>query len=156
MWWVKSAWGFCINKRLGLASVFFPALKPSSFDLNFVLAGAYLQSDPISEDEFMTKWNTAIGDTFISNTSLKLLTVSISIPSFGFRALSYFPCAELPTDPAMRFADLSLTRERWKAEHIKLYLSDIAVDTKDLDKLLLKYARALTDKDGSWYTVRAR
>ena len=72
--------------------------------------------------------------------------------------ISYFPCAELPTDPAtgMRFADLFLMRERWKAEHIKPYLSDIAVDTKDLDKLLLKYARALTDKDGSWYTARAR
>jgi hypothetical protein len=35
----------------------------------------------------MTEWNTAVGDTFISNTSVKLLTVSISIPSFGFGAL---------------------------------------------------------------------
>jgi sister chromatid cohesion protein DCC1 len=56
----------------------------------------------------------------------------------------------------MRFADLFLTRERWKAEDIKPYLSDIAVDMKDLDKPSLKYARALTDKDGSWYTTRAR
>ena len=70
--------------------------------------------------------------------------------------LSYFPCAELPTDPALRFTDLFLTRERWKAEDIGPYLSDIAVDSKDLDKLLLKYARALTDKDGLWYTARAR
>jgi sister chromatid cohesion protein DCC1 len=54
----------------------------SSFDPNLVSGWylLYLQSDPISEDEFMTKWNTAVGDTFISNTSLKLLTVSI-IPS---------------------------------------------------------------------------
>jgi Sister chromatid cohesion protein Dcc1 len=82
------------------------------------------------------------------------------VPSFGFGALyndheigklplrtcsvfllehvtviSYFACAELPTDPAMRFADLFLTRKLWKAEHIKPYLSDIAADTKDLDKL---------------------
>ena len=56
----------------------------------------------------------------------------------------------------MRFTALFLTRERWKAEDIKPYLSDIAVDTKDLDKQLLKYARALTDKDGSWYTAGAR
>ena len=40
----------------------------------------YLQNDPISEDEFMTKWNTTVGDTFISNTSLRLLTVSIPSP----------------------------------------------------------------------------
>ena len=128
----------------------------------------------------MTKWNTAVGDTFISNTSLKLLTVSISSPlsvseafynrqrkwgnylcapssfSSSNSLISYFPCAELTTHPAMRFTDLFLTRERWKAEDIKPYLSDIAVDTKVLDKLLLKYARALTDKDGSWYTARAR
>jgi sister chromatid cohesion protein DCC1 len=70
--------------------------------------------------------------------------------------LSYFPCAELPSDPVMRFADLFLTRARWKAEDIVPYLSDIAVDRKDLDKLLLRYARALTDKDGLWYTARAR
>jgi sister chromatid cohesion protein DCC1 len=124
----------------------------------------------------MSKWNAAVGDTFVSNTSLNLLTVSIPSPlsasgdlyngheigklplhTFSSNTLiSYFPCMGLPTDPAMRFADLFLTRERWKAEHIKPYLSDIAVDTKDLDKLLLKYARALTDKDGSWYTARAQ
>ncbi|KAI0270372.1 hypothetical protein BGY98DRAFT_1010119 [Russula aff. rugulosa BPL654] len=57
--------------------------------------------------------------------------------------------------PCHAVVDLFLTRERWKAEHIKSYLSDIAVDAKDLDKLLLKYARVLTDKDGSWYTARA-
>jgi hypothetical protein len=54
----------------------------TSFDLTFV-SGRYLlhlQSDPISEDESMTKWNTTVGDTFISNASLNLLAVSI-IPS---------------------------------------------------------------------------
>jgi hypothetical protein len=35
----------------------------------------------------MTKWNTAAGDTFIYNTSLKPLAVSITIPSCGFGAL---------------------------------------------------------------------
>ena len=126
----------------------------------------------------MTNWNTAVGDTSISNTSRKLLTVGIihsfgaqepsitdenrdnylCIPSFSSSnsLIPYFPCAELPTDPAIRFADLFLMRKRWKAEHIKPHLSDITVDSKDLDKLLLKYARALTDKDGSWYTARAR
>jgi hypothetical protein len=60
----------------------------------------------------MTKWNTAVGDTFISNTSdsLKLLTVSIPSP-LSASEISYFPCAELPNDPAMRFADLFITRD---------------------------------------------
>jgi sister chromatid cohesion protein DCC1 len=135
-----------------------------------------LQNDPISQDEFVAKWNTAVGDTFISYTSLKLLTVSMILSIFSLfyiighqgnylctpssvtssMVLSYFPCAELPTDPATRFADLFLTRARWKAEDIIPYVSDIAVDAKDLDKLLLKYARALTEKGSLWYTGRTR
>ncbi|KAI0256129.1 sister chromatid cohesion protein Dcc1 [Lactifluus subvellereus] len=117
------------------------------------------KGNPVPEDEFMAKWSTAIGDTFVASMSLKLLTgnyLCASSPFSSSTTLSYFPCAELPTDPATRFVDLFLTHARWKAEDIVPYLSDIAVDTKDLDKLLLKYARALTDKDGLWYTARAR
>ncbi|KAH9056583.1 sister chromatid cohesion protein Dcc1 [Lactarius vividus] len=117
------------------------------------------KNDPVPEDEFMTKWNTAVGDTFTSSTSLQLLTgnyLCTPSPFCSSTVLSYFPCAELPVDPVARFSDLFLTRPRWKVEDIVPYLSDIAVDSKDLDKLLLRYARALTDKDGLWYTARAR
>ncbi|KAH8994018.1 sister chromatid cohesion protein Dcc1 [Lactarius akahatsu] len=117
------------------------------------------KNDPVPEDEFMAKWNAAVGDTFASSTSLQLLTgnyLCASSPFCSSTMLSYFPCAGLPVDPVARFSDLFLTRPRWKAEDIVPYLSDIAVDSKDLDKLLLRYARALTDKDGLWYTARAR
>jgi hypothetical protein len=99
------------------------------------------------------------GNTFIFNISLKLFTISI-IPSFGFGALQNgrkegsFPSSNTLISYAARGP--LLTRGRWKAEHIEPYLSTIALDTKTLDKLLLKYARALADKDGSWYTARAR
>ena len=43
----------------------------------------FLQADPLSEDDFMAKWNTAVGDTFVSHTSLKLLTVSILFVVLG-------------------------------------------------------------------------
>ncbi|KAI9442354.1 sister chromatid cohesion protein Dcc1 [Lactarius indigo] len=118
-----------------------------------------LQNDPVPEDEFMAKWNTAVGDAFASSTSLQLLTgnyLCASSPFCSSTMLSYFPCAELPVDPVARFSDLFLTRPRWKADDIVPYLSDMAVDSKDLDKLLLRYARALTDKDGLWYTARTR
>ena len=141
--------------------------------------GYPLQNDPVPEDEFMAKWNTAVGDTFASSVSLQLLTVSTTIfghcssvvhilstcqgnylcessPFSSSTVLSYFPCAELPVDPAARFSDLFLTRPRWKSDDIVPFLSDIAVDRKDRDKLLLRYARALTDNDGLWYTARVR
>lgn len=70
--------------------------------------------------------------------------------------LAYLPSSDLPTDPSARFADLFLTRSRWKADDIAPFLSEICVDNKERDRLLLKYARAVTDKDGVWYTARAK
>ena len=70
--------------------------------------------------------------------------------------LAYFPASALPPDPTARFADLFLTRPKWKAEDINPFLADIVVDRKDRDKMLLKHARASTDADGTWYTARAK
>ena len=70
--------------------------------------------------------------------------------------LAYFPSAELPVEPGARFAELFLARPRWKVEEIAPFLADVAVDTKERDKLLLKHARAVTDADGIWYTARAK
>ncbi|KAM5543197.1 hypothetical protein V8D89_003071 [Ganoderma adspersum] len=36
------------------------------------------------------------------------------------------------------------------------FFADISIDAKERDKLLLKYARALTDSDGVWYRYQAR
>lgn len=70
--------------------------------------------------------------------------------------LNYFPASALPIDPAARFNDLFLTRARWKHEDIVPFLADIAVSSKERDKLLLKYARTTTDSQGIWYTVRVQ
>ena len=70
--------------------------------------------------------------------------------------LAYFPSAELPVEPGARFAELFLARPRWKVEEIAPFLADVAVDTKERDKLLLKHARAVTEADGIWYTARAK
>ena len=71
-------------------------------------------------------------------------------------SLKYFPASMLPVDPAARFSDLFLTRSKWKVEDISPFLSDIAVNSKERDKLLLKYCRAVTDPDGIRYTARAQ
>ena len=77
-------------------------------------------------------------------------------PSSEGRALIYFPSSELPITPADRFTDLFLTQSRWKADEIAHFLKEIAVDNKERDKLLMKYARTTTDNEGSvWYTSRS-
>jgi sister chromatid cohesion protein DCC1 len=70
--------------------------------------------------------------------------------------LTYFAASTLPVDPAARFNDLFLTRSRWTGQEIAPFLADIAVDSKDRDKLLLKFARATTDASGVWYTARTK
>lgn len=120
-----------------------------------------LKDDPVTEIVFMEKWRNAVGDTFADKVSLELLKGNYLVtPSPNtyppVSVLVYFPTSELPTDPAMRFNDLFLTRPRWKAEDITPFLGDIAVDNKERDKLLLKFARAVTDSEGTWYTARAK
>ena len=74
----------------------------------------------------------------------------------GAGPLKYFPSSALPVEPAARFGELFLTRPKWKSEDITPFLTDIAIDSKERDKLLLKYARATTTPDGIWYTARAQ
>ncbi|KAJ7228583.1 sister chromatid cohesion protein Dcc1 [Mycena pura] len=117
------------------------------------------KDEPIAEDPFVQKWKVAVGDTFEAAVSLALLSGNYLVssqagPLDSSDMLTYFPSSDLPVDPSSRFADLFLTRPRWKAEDIVPFLSDIAVSSKDRDKLLLKYARAITDSQGLWYTKR--
>ena len=119
-----------------------------------------------------------MGDTFASQVNLSLLSVrpfqlafSVSTTHRGQQGnyltstksqshppsgqLTYFPSSELPLEPLARFNDLFLTRNRWKVEEIAPFLDDIAIDRKERDKLLLKYARAITTPDdGTYYTSR--
>ena len=71
-------------------------------------------------------------------------------------SLVYFPSAALPSEPAARFADLFLTRAKWKADEISTFLNDVAVNNKERDKLLLKYCRAVTEGGVVMYTARAQ
>ncbi|KAG9316366.1 sister chromatid cohesion protein Dcc1 [Chiua virens] len=131
-------------------------------DVNAVIAEIGLgiirhhKHDPILETEFMTKWRNAVSDAFASAVSLQLLSGKcLRNPNdVSGATLSYLPASSLPTDPAARFAELFLTRARWKSDDIEPFLSDIAVNSKERDKLLLKYARAMTTPEGTCYTAR--
>ena len=169
----KSGWVYCEHTRRVLALSACSAAQPDTSE----------QHEPILEEDFMQKWRTAVGDKFESVADLRLLSVcdqthcskinctqsmtpTNSQGNYLSRSstrslqtvseLVYFPASSLPFDPASRFADLFTTRPRWKAEDIAPFLADIVVDDKDRDKLLLKYARAVTDEDGLWYTTRVK
>ncbi|KAH9924475.1 uncharacterized protein B0H18DRAFT_1119996 [Fomitopsis serialis] len=103
----------------------------------------------------------SVGDTFESEVSVdllsgKYLTQTDVLKEPPIVVLIYFPCFQLPIDPAARFTDLFLTRPRWKADEIPPFLADIVVDAKERDKFLLKYTRAITDAEAIRYSARAK
>ncbi|KAI0644549.1 sister chromatid cohesion protein Dcc1 [Trametes meyenii] len=119
------------------------------------------KNEPVAERPFLEQWKKAVGDTFEERVLLTLLSGNFltSIEALSdppVPLLTYFPCSALPVDPGARFAELFLVRPRWKAEEITPFLSDIAVDGKERDNLLLKHARAITEPGGVWYTARAK
>ncbi|KAK2466266.1 hypothetical protein APHAL10511_001908 [Amanita phalloides] len=113
--------------------------------------------EPIEREILMTKWKSSVGDSYESAVSLDLLSGNcITSTELGSTMLSYFPASALPAEPAARFADLFLVRPRWKGEEISPFLTDIAINVKERDKLLLKYCRAITDSGVVWYTARTQ
>ncbi|RDB22606.1 Sister chromatid cohesion protein DCC1 [Hypsizygus marmoreus] len=112
--------------------------------------------DPINLNDLISKWKTLVGDTFESHADISVLSGNYLVSTNDSESLTYFPASSLPVDPARRFADLFLTRSRWKGTDISPFLADIAIDSKERDKLLLKFARATINTQGVWYTARAQ
>ncbi|KAL1694503.1 sister chromatid cohesion protein Dcc1 [Schizophyllum commune] len=107
----------------------------------------------------LERWREAATDAFEQLCELPLLAGNYIVTTDlngGAGPLKYFPSSALPVEPAARFGELFLTRPKWKSEDITPFLTDIAIDSKERDKLLLKYARATTNPDGVWYTARAQ
>ncbi|KAF5387770.1 hypothetical protein D9615_000479 [Tricholomella constricta] len=114
------------------------------------------RQEPIRLNQLMAKWKSLVGDTFENHVDLSLLSGNYLVSISDQESLTYFPASSLPIDPAPRFADLFSTRSRWKGKDISPFLADIAINSKERDKLLLKFARATTDPEGTWYTARAQ
>ena len=92
---------------------------------------------------------------FVQGTYLLHPAPSPSSPSAPTH-LTYFPLSSLPASPQQLFSDLFLTRTRWRAEDIEPFLAGVARGRGELEKLLVKYARAtVTEGGGVWYTARA-
>ncbi|KAF8756959.1 Sister chromatid cohesion protein Dcc1 [Rhizoctonia solani] len=119
--------------------------------------------DAVEEIEFIERWKEQVGDMFTEHIDIALLDgnyLSTPLPHTKYgepsSTLLYYPRSALPTDAAQRFQTLFLTRPKWKAEDIAIYLEDIAVDKKERDRLMLKYTRQITEPDGVWVTARVR
>ncbi|KAJ7590906.1 sister chromatid cohesion protein Dcc1 [Mycena floridula] len=116
------------------------------------------KEDTITEENLLAAWKEKVGDTFHPFVSLDSLAGNYLVKTSLSEAetLVYFPVSSLPVDPGARFSDLFLTRTKWRHEDITPFLADIAVNSKERDKLLLKFARATTSPQGVFYTARGQ
>lgn len=60
--------------------------------------------------------------------------------------IQHFDASNLPLDPSLRLQHLFQKREQWTLEELSPFLSEIAIDAKKRDAILLKYARSTTVK----------
>ncbi|KAH9940455.1 sister chromatid cohesion protein Dcc1 [Epithele typhae] len=119
------------------------------------------RDEPTPEGALLEQWRRAVGDKFEATVALNLLSGNFltsmdTLATPPMPQVTYYSASALPIEPGARFAELFVARARWRASDIAPFLADIAVDSKERDKLLLKHARAVTDKDGVWYTARAK
>lgn len=81
-------------------------------------------------------------------------------PPSAFAASSplicYFPTHALPAHPQTRFADLFLTRTRWRPDEMEPFLRGLFPmgDTKARDKLVAKFVRVVKEREGTWWYPR--
>lgn len=72
------------------------------------------------------------------------------------KLITYFPLHNLPLHAPTRFADLFLTRPRWRPEEMTPFLKGLTRDgdKKEQDKLIAKFVRVVKEKEGSWWYPR--
>ncbi|KAI9261832.1 sister chromatid cohesion protein Dcc1 [Helicostylum pulchrum] len=70
--------------------------------------------------------------------------------------IQYFSIQELSTDPAQRFATLFSEKPLWKLEEIQMFLTDLAPTKKQLELLLLKFARSHRQQNTVLYGSRIK
>jgi len=116
------------------------------------------RDNPMTEVDFISKWEKKVGDSFASEVSMTLLDDYLLRPLPGSKTVTYFPHTALPTAPAARFADLFLARPRWLTQELEPFLRGLpGGESKTVrDALLVKFARRSEGDDGTvWWSARA-
>jgi hypothetical protein len=70
------------------------------------------------------------------------------------KKIRYYPKHILPFDPKGRFHQLFLARSKWDKNDILPFVSDLAGNTKELDRLILKHSRVSRVGKGIFLTNR--
>ncbi|KAK8858758.1 hypothetical protein IAR55_002987 [Kwoniella newhampshirensis] len=114
-------------------------------------------------DDFLEEWKGEVGESWAEVVDLTLLEGEYLLnpaPPSAFNSaspvLTHFPSSSLSLQPAIRFADLFLTRPRWRPDEMAPFLKGLTreSDNKERDKLVAKFVRVVKEKEGVWWYPR--
>ncbi len=89
---------------------------------------------------FLTLFNAAVPDTIKARLS-DLDSLYILEPAGTSVDIVYFPLSALPCGPQQRFAALFGVRAKWDREEMLPFISGLAASQKELDAMILRFAR---------------
>ncbi|GMK57313.1 hypothetical protein CspeluHIS016_0401470 [Cutaneotrichosporon spelunceum] len=109
----------------------------------------------------LSQWTSAAG-AFEAHVALDLLAGSYLLrdppPAASVREqlVEYFPVHTLSANVPTRFADLFLTRARWRPDDMIPFLRGLYPegDSKARDKLVAKHIRVVKEREGAWWYPR--
>lgn len=110
----------------------------------------YANGRPTELESFVDRWKQACGALLSDDVNLDMLKGNfITLPAppavptkLQPAQILHFSASQLPLDISARFQALFTIRERWTVDDLSPFLSDVAIDNKRRDALLLKFARS--------------
>eukprot|EP00041_Stephanoeca_diplocostata_P020140 m.444073 g.444073 ORF g.444073 m.444073 type:complete len:371 (-) comp21486_c0_seq2:856-1968(-) len=101
-------------------------------------------------DDFWATWSDTVPDGAKPRVELLAGIGLVYETETGGREkeVVFYPANELSSDPKTRMAELFKFKSTWTADDISPYLSDVAVGGLTVEKILFKFARNFTDKNG--------
>ncbi|ORY25957.1 sister chromatid cohesion protein Dcc1 [Naematelia encephala] len=125
------------------------------------LLGA-VKSSGMGLDKLLNDWKEAVGETWSDLVNVNLLEgdhLLVDPPpavTSQPRLIVPFPLYQLPLNPATRFADLFLTRPKWRPDDMIPFLKGLYRDgdSKERDKLVAKFVRVVKEGQGAWWYPR--
>ncbi|KAL7753292.1 Ctf8p and Ctf18p associating protein [Sorochytrium milnesiophthora] len=106
-------------------------------------------------EEFLNAWREHVPEQYQVDASvLKDMSVETQDPISGVSYLQYIAVASLSSKPVERLAQLFAVKTKWTRDEIMPFVSDLVLERKKVEPMLIKHARVVRTKDGIHYIAR--
>ncbi|RKP37704.1 sister chromatid cohesion protein Dcc1 [Dimargaris cristalligena] len=109
------------------------------------------------QTDFHAAWQALVPESAVLDWNyLRGLVIKYKSDRDQLNYLRYFPARDLPTDTNQCFRALFQTQAHWNPEEMQPFLEHLAVSSKKLDALILKFCRISKQQGHTVYSSRLR